>query len=651
MKTKKLIIGSLLFLVITVAFACMNNTKAASGLGYLKIVRDRTAIEKYEPVLADTEGPYTVVYRHQINKNNTNLTKNVWKIVTSTETGDITNQVPDLYCLRAGLGFTNENGSADNSDPVLYDQAFDIDGLDKANVQENGYKRIQNYLSATSKITIFKEEEKANFNSVLWILDHMLLEDATEEEVKAYLIEYAGYRESDFTNKPLSILSKADIDAVQQLAIWYFTNTEVEEGYHNENFTTLFVSMNSAESLYNTNGEYIGFSGRFNVPNEFGDTQRYGTWRQDAAKTLYTNLITAKGLRTTGTNNIPVNVNGLYEPVREITVYLAGEGEAEEQQPVVQIREKQADISLRKFITKIDNAKGTTLLDGANSRVPDVDTTNFNKVVNEKLQTTAIYNHPKKPVTVKIGDIVTYTIRLYNEGEVPAYVKEVKDYLPEYLKYVDDNDEMAGFWGLDASSYIATSTEYCQIVGAGGLLDFKTIQDKTLQNVLIPAAKKNINATDSKESYILSYVDIQIQCEVTQNAVSEIAMTNIAEVTVMTDKDGNVLVDRDSNIGIDPGNGNVKLPPNIEFPSLPDYKSEEADRLAYVPGQEDDDDFDKVIIKNPGVDLALRKFISSIGDTEYNRTPQVDLSGLEVGTTAIYNHSKKPVKVNVRRNC
>ena len=41
------------------------------------------------------------------------------------------------------------------------------------------------------------------------------------------------------------------------------------------------------------------------------------------------------------------------------------------------------------------------------------------------------------PVSVKKGDIVTYTIRVYNEGELDGYVGEITDHLPEYLEYVD----------------------------------------------------------------------------------------------------------------------------------------------------------------------------------------------------------------------
>ena len=47
--------------------------------------------------------------------------------------------------------------------------------------------------------------------------------------------------------------------------------------------------------------------------------------------------------------------------------------------------------------------------------------------------------------------------------------------------------------------------------------------------------------------------------------------------------------------------------------------------MQYIPGQEDDDDFEKVILQK--FDLALRKFITGVNDEEItNREPEVDTS-------------------------
>ena len=80
---------------------------------------------------------------------------------------------------------------------------------------------------------------------------------------------------------------------------------------------------------------------------------------------------------------------------------------------------------------------------------------------------------------------------------------------------------------------------------------------------------------------------------------------------------------------------------------MPGYKDDEINKN-YVPGQQDDDDFEKLMIKE--FDLSLRKFITGVNDEEItNREPDVDLTGLISGTstTATYNHTKAPVAIEI----
>lgn len=80
------------------------------------------------------------------------------------------------------------------------------------------------------------------------------------------------------------------------------------------------------------------------------------------------------------------------------------------------------DLSLRKFIT---GRNDTTLT----NREPQVDVTHLA----DGTSTTATYNHPKNPIDMQRGDIVIYTIRVYNEGSMDGYANEITDYLPEEL--------------------------------------------------------------------------------------------------------------------------------------------------------------------------------------------------------------------------
>lgn len=97
------------------------------------------------------------------------------------------------------------------------------------------------------------------------------------------------------------------------------------------------------------------------------------------------------------------------------------------------------DLSLRKFIIEVDSNKLVDE-DGRYTREPQVDTTTLKQGIEEKNYGTATYNHPKTPVEVKRGNVVTYVIRVYNEGNVDAYVSEITDTLPEYLEYLADDE-------------------------------------------------------------------------------------------------------------------------------------------------------------------------------------------------------------------
>ena len=620
MKTRKFIATVLIFLAVLTIAMFTNSTKAAdSSLGYLTITTDRK------------EGD--VIYKHRLYYGTQNV-KDIWKII-SCDVNGVPSQTPitDLYCLRAGLGFTSIN--LDNK-VVEYNLSYDL-------VKQ--YQEVVNHFKdLDSETTIFDENKKANFDAVMWILDNMLLEGATDEQVTEYLKTYAGYDEESLeeAEKQENILTRSDIEAIQQLAIWYFTNDdELGEGeFHNETLPTLFLYIYGLDRFYDTDTNIQDKEYPYKSLAEIFDGKyvlesTYGTYRQERAQELYENLIT---------NAKEITANGTYKPTRSITVYLAG-AEAADEQPVVKVEDKkEVDVALRKFIS----SKNGEALTGENSREPQVNTNNLNKYVEGELQTTAEYNHTKRPLRTEIGDIVTYTLRIYNEGQVDAYITEVTDYLPEYLVISDDNEK--GWWVVDEETgRIAKTTEACIVVNKGKVVNGENITDEEykakeekdlLRNVLIPKAEYR-EATDN---YDLSYVDIEIECKVIPTTPFNTNVTNIAQITKMEDERHIQLPDDRDSKPDGKKEGQFVIPSDDQ---LPNYKDTESDK-PYVPGQEDDDDFEKVFVPTPEIDLALRKFISAVGDTGYDRAPQVDTKGLKQGAeTAEYNHSKIPVEVNV----
>ena len=257
------------------------------------------------------------------------------------------------------------------------------------------------------------------------------------------------------------------------------------------------------------------------------------------------------------------------------------------------------DLALRKFIT----GKNDTALTG---REPQVDVTHLA----DGSETTAIYNHPKDPIEMQRGDIIIYTIRVYNEGSKDGYANEITDYLPEELEFLPDHEINQEYEWQVSSDGRHVTTDYLS----------KAKETSSRQNLL-----KAFDGTT------LDYKDVKIACKIKDTAEVGKKLTNLAEITESKDSDGNDVVDRDSETD------NVEVPTDED---LPNYKDDESDQ-DYVPGQEDDDDFEKV--KVVYFDLALRKFITAVDDTEItNRIPQLSIG--EDGNID-YNHTKDPVEV------
>ena len=320
----------------------------------------------------------------------------------------------------------------------------------------------------------------------------------------------------------------------------------------------------------------------------------------------------SKGFWTTTQN--PDTVQPLVAVEKQETP-LSGEKE-------VGVAKREFDLSLRKFISEV-NGKEI-------NREPTVDVSNLNKNIDGAKVTTATYNHNKKPVEVKPGDIVTYTIRVYNEGELDGYVGEITDYLPAELEFINDvenypaeTDFNAGYgWKIDASNNRVIKTN--KLAYSSEAAD----RDQNASNLI-----KAYNGTT------LDYKEVKVKCRVKNSTESLKKITNLAQITQETDSKGGAVTDRDSV-----PNGNFTLPSDTD---LPTYKDDEINsEKQYIPGQEDDDDFEKVIIQE--FDLALRKFISGKnGTTLIGREPSVDVTNLANGTatTATYNHPKDPLWV------
>ncbi len=285
----------------------------------------------------------------------------------------------------------------------------------------------------------------------------------------------------------------------------------------------------------------------------------------------------------------------------------------EEDYDILELQE--FDLALRKFITAVSPdetiEENEKLMDKEDSskyaREPKVDASLLNTEGDDgETITTATYEHSKEPLVVNKNAYIVYMLRAYNEGDFAGYATKITDYLPEGLDYIDGEFNKQYGWSYDAETR-TVSTEY-------------------LKNELINAP------AEVRGKLELDYAEVPIMCRLNNTVRNNVNQTNIAEIAEDKDYDGNDVDDRDST------------PDNLVEPEdKPGYKDEESDE-PYVPGQQDDDDFEKVLVKP--FDLALRKFITKVEDkTVDSRIPQ--LSWNEEENRIQYKHPKEEAPVEV----
>ena len=264
--------------------------------------------------------------------------------------------------------------------------------------------------------------------------------------------------------------------------------------------------------------------------------------------------------------------------------------DGEDDQDIEKIKLTYLDLALRKFIEKVNSSDVTP------SRAPVVDVTKLK----DGTSTTATYNHPKDTVNVSKDDIVIYKLRIYNEGSKDGIASLVKDSIPDGLQFIPSN-ELNKKYNWKMLDEKGNETE--------SVTEAKYVVTDYLANTIIKAFN-----SDTMET--LDYKDVEVAFRVTAPETSKNDIINYAQISKETDSNGNISKDRDST---------------------PDE---------WIDG-EDDQDIEK--IKLTYADLALRKFITELNNTQVNpnRAPQVDVTDLVNGTatTAKYDHTKTPIEV------
>ncbi len=517
--------------------------------------------------------------------------KKIWDLVQYDSIDGITfDNTKNYYCVKAGVGFRNIN------DRATYNLSYNfIDPADKALIQNSNNDAIKSLVT-----------DDVYYN-IIAMVDLMYIPGVSTHEEKVALIDKARDMAGD-KKTPTVEITDTDLEAVQQAALWYFTEQDTklfetiynQLGYDNPGwFTYKLQTMN----------EYKSFSD-YNI----GEQSKDGEQRQKQAVYIYNYLInTAKA-------NAQGYKDGTTKSKSKITL-LVNETETDKQ-PVILIdrEEKELDLSLRKYITKVDGVELST----ADTRVPDINTA---PLVNET-DTTAIYNHRKDPVKVTTGSRVTYYITVYNEGETDGYISRVVDQLPEGLKFIS----MAPIEGFNVS-YDESSNRVTIISNLS-----------TTRTALQTGFLTRYTGTGELDS-----ITFEIECEVTSVTDDDI-LTNVAWISEAATEDGIVITDQEG----EDRDSEPSTAPQVNKDNMDNYigneqnKTDLADPDYFYKGEQDDDDFEKLIVEVKEFDLKLIKNIVGINAEKVEeRLENVDVTNLANGTdtTADYQMNKDPLLV------
>ena len=350
-------------------------------------------------------------------------------------------------------------------------------------------------------------------------------------------------------------------------------------------------------------------------------------------------------------NNIRIGFAGTYK-INQKTLWIST---TKSEQPVVKVTPgkenmelgvnigitKEFDLALRKTITGLKKAGNTTVKLISNEE-GKLATRQINYVAsNIETTGTAIYNHRKDPVVVEKGDIITYKITVYNEGDVNGYASEIVDKLPVGLK----------LYGATTGTYTSGNVKYSYVYN-------ETANTITFTNV----SKNVLTAYDGSSK--LSSEEIELECEVTQlpSTITNTYLTNIAYISKEHNSETSqeLTRDRDSSTTNIPSADQTTTGTryngyhggdNNNGDNSKDVYNDGTNNDDYFPGREDDDDFEVVVVKPAAFDLALQKYITNIysngKSTSARKEPTINTAKLasKEATTATYTQDKTPIKV------
>ena len=337
--------------------------------------------------------------------------------------------------------------------------------------------------------------------------------------------------------------------------------------------------------------KFVGLEyGEDAIDNPDANKTAEGTFDHDSTK-LSTDywIVETKAPKGYKTIKEPIKVtinNSSYE--ENIEVLIREESSKDNPTRLVENTPEIFDLALRKFITDV-NGKAPEV-----SREPVVDTSKLA----EGSATTATYTHPKDPIMVVNGYLVTYTLRIYNEGDRAGYASIITDDIPDGLEFVPDDGLNKEYrWVMykeikNESEADGKEVIRCKVKENEAERLFVETEDASEAAIIrtdylsLEQGEARMKDGDTENPNLiapfdnekgLDYRDIKAKFKVTEPNGSKRILTNYAQISEDKDEEGEDVEDRDSTTNVW-NNG------------------------------EDDQDIEN--LKVPDFDLALRKWVT-----------------------------------------
>ena len=218
---------------------------------------------------------------------NNRVAATIWNIVkyTSKDSTSGVNYDEDIFCLREGEGFLNSSGQSDTKEIREYNESFNMK-TDKKDIKD----KVYNWDSTIDGVN--------QYDAILALLD-LFYTKGDSNEYRQSLIENAigKVKYNRYTDEQK--ITDSDIKAVEQAALWYFTN-------YGEN-KNLYDNTSDSEQEknwlnYTEDGDNYSSLSDYKIGN--GDA---GRGREEQANLLYNYLIkTAKENAKSNSNSATV---------------------------------------------------------------------------------------------------------------------------------------------------------------------------------------------------------------------------------------------------------------------------------------------------------------------------------------------------------